>query len=367
MRLGLRELVRKPGRFAVATATLTLIAILLMFLSGLVDGLVRLATGAYLAQPAQLLVLSDDAKGVLAASALTTEQREAVAKAAPGAEIGGVGSITLGARVGDEQSRDITSVQLRGYELPPAGLPTPPPAGEVWADADLDLVFDVGETLLLGGGRYRVRLAGFVGKDANPALGGLWASLDTWRAATESARPGQTLPADFVQGLVVATPDTELGRLASSIDTATGTTQTRTIPDAAAALPGVSAQQTTFWQIIGITVVVALLVVALFFALLTAERKPLYGVLKALGATNRALFAGVVVQALVLAAIAAAIGVGVTVLAVALIPPRTVPFWPSVGGIAGGVGLIALAAVLGSVFSLRTVLRVDPAAAIGGN
>ena len=40
MRLALRELVRRPGRFAVATAILTLIAALLMFLGGLLDGLV---------------------------------------------------------------------------------------------------------------------------------------------------------------------------------------------------------------------------------------------------------------------------------------------------------------------------------------
>ena len=39
MRLALRELRRRPGRFGVATVILTLIAILLMFLGGLLDGL----------------------------------------------------------------------------------------------------------------------------------------------------------------------------------------------------------------------------------------------------------------------------------------------------------------------------------------
>lgn len=367
MKLGVRELVRKPGRFAVAAITLTLIAILLMFLGGLVDGLLRLATGPYLAQPAQLLVLSEDAKGSLAASSITDEQREAVTSAVPGARVGGVTTLTLGARVGDAQNRDVSAVQLRGYELAPAGVPEHPTLNEVWADEDLEARFDVGDTLLLGGGRYEVKLAGFVARGENPALGGLWASLDTWRAVAESARPGQKLPAGFVQGLVVATPNGEADDLSTRIDKATGDTQTRTIADAAMAIPGVKEQQTTFWQIMGITVVVALLVVALFFALLTAERKGLYGVLKALGATNRGLFAGVIVQALILAGLAAAIGVAATALAAVLIPPGTVPFSPSVAGVAGCVALIAGAAVLGSVFSLRTVLRIDPAAAIGGN
>ena len=54
-----------------------------------------------------------------------------------------------------------------------------------------------------------------------------------------------------------------------------------TVPQAIEALPGVSQQQTVFNQIIGITVVIALVVVGLFFALITVERIGLYGVLKA--------------------------------------------------------------------------------------
>ncbi len=55
-----------------------------------------------------------------------------------------------------------------------------------------------------------------------------------------------------------------------------------------------------FNGIIGTTFAVAVLVVALFFALLTLERIPLYGVLKAMGSSSRQLFSGVVAQALVI-------------------------------------------------------------------
>lgn len=367
MKFGFTELVRRPARFAVATVTLTLIAVLLMFLGGLVDGLVRLATGPYLAQPAQLLVIGDDAKGSLSASAISDTQRAEVVRSAPGAEVGAFSSVSLGARVGDGEGRDLTSLQLRGYELAPNGLPEPPAFGEVWGDFDLESSFEVGQSLFLGAGRYEVKLVGFVDRGANPALNGLWGSMDTWRAVAESARPGQRLPDDFTQGLVVATSDVDLTTLAASIDEATGTTLTRTIEDAAASVPGVAEQESTFGLVMGITVVVGLLVVALFFALLTAERKGLYGVLKALGATNRAVFSGVIIQALCLAAIAAMIGVVATIMGAVLIPAGTVPFSPSIASTASCVGLITGAAVIGSVFSLRTVLKIDPAAAIGGN
>ena len=61
MRLALRELRRRPGRFAVAAVILTLIAMLLMFLGGLLDGLLGSSTGAYRAQRADLIVYATDA------------------------------------------------------------------------------------------------------------------------------------------------------------------------------------------------------------------------------------------------------------------------------------------------------------------
>ena len=59
MKLALRELIRRPGRFVTATLILTLIAVLLMFLGGLLDGLTRSATGAVRAQDADAIVYSD--------------------------------------------------------------------------------------------------------------------------------------------------------------------------------------------------------------------------------------------------------------------------------------------------------------------
>ena len=59
------------------------------------------------------------------------------------------------------------------------------------------------------------------------------------------------------------------------------------------------------------TIAIAGVVVALFFALLTVERLSLYGVLKALGARSSTLFAGVVAQvAVVVTAVASVVAGG---------------------------------------------------------
>jgi putative ABC transport system permease protein len=116
-----------------------------------------------------------------------------------------------------------------------------------------------------------------------------------------------------------------------------------------------------------VTIVIAVVVVALFFALLTVERAGLYGVLKAIGAGSGTLFAGVLAQAVVVTLIAAAIGIVVSLAVGLAIPPGTVPFELSPTRIATSVAYLLAAAVVGCVFSLRRVLRIDPASAIGGS
>ena len=140
-----------------------------------------------------------------------------------------------------------------------------------------------------------------------------------------------------------------------------------TITQAADALPGVSQQRSVFNQIIGVTAVIAIVVIALFFALLTVERIALYGVLKAIGASSRTLFAGVVLQAVVVALVASLIGIVASLILEALIPAGTIPFVATPARLMSSVAILLVAAVVGCAFSLRRVLRVDPAAAIGGS
>ncbi|HVC66016.1 MAG TPA: hypothetical protein VND44_00310, partial [Acidimicrobiales bacterium] len=75
MTLALREMRRRPGRFGIATVILTLIAILLMFLGGLLDGLVASSTGAFRSQRADALVYSASSRNSLERSRIEPEVR----------------------------------------------------------------------------------------------------------------------------------------------------------------------------------------------------------------------------------------------------------------------------------------------------
>jgi putative ABC transport system permease protein len=367
MRLALRELVRRPGRFVTATAILTLIAILLMFLGGLLDGLIRSATGAVRAQDADALVFSESSQASFLRSRIEPGLATTLESELP-VEVGGLGVVQLGARVPGNGPRDLANVALWGYELAPEGVPEPAGPGEVWADETLraDGV-EIGQELLLGPARTPVTVVGWVEDTSYNGQGSLWADVDTWREVLNTNRPDAALAEGVYQSLVVRSA--ELGpETPAAVESTTGPDYIAlTVSEAIDEIPGVTEQQTTFNQILGVTVVIAVVVIALFFALLTVERTALYGVLKAIGARSRTIFAGLVGQAVVVTLVAATIaGLAVVLLDLA-IPPGSIPLYVSASRILTSVVLLLVAAVLGCAFSLRRVLRIDPASALGSS
>ncbi|HEU5302594.1 MAG TPA: FtsX-like permease family protein [Acidimicrobiia bacterium] len=368
MRLALREMRRRPGRFVIAVVLLTLVAALLMLLGGLLDGLIARSIGAIEAQRADLVTFSSTAERSFLRSRIDPATREAVA-AVPGvARVGGLGVLQVGARVPGNGPRDLVDVALFGYEIAPQGVPRPPRLGEAYADRLLeDSGVRVGQQLLVGPARTPVEVVGFVDDVSYSGAGTLWASAATWRRAQEQNKPNAAVASGVFQALVVdGTRDA--AALARAVDEASGgATETVTVAEAADSVGGVREQRSVFNQIIGVTVVIAIVVIALFFALLTVERTALYGILKAIGARSQTLFGGVVLQAVIVAAIAAAIGGVLALVFDALIPSGAIPYQLVPGRVVTSAVSLVLAAVAGSTFSLRRVLRIDPASAIGSS
>lgn len=368
MRVALRELRRRPSRFATATVILTLIASLLMLLGGLLDGLTDNATSAVAAQRGDAIVFSSTAESSFLRSRIDPRTRSTVEQVDGVDAVGGIGVAQLGARVPGNDERDLADVALFGYEIPPEGVPDPPGPGEAYADRSLEAGgIEEGMTIEVGPQRTPIEIVGWVDGLVYSGQGSLWVQPTTWRDVVNQNRPDAGVGEDVFQALVVqVAPGEDPAEVVQRIDAATdGATATLTLDDAVEAIPGVTEQRSTFNQIIGVTVLIAVIVVALFFALLTIERTALYGVLKALGATSGSLFAGVVLQAVVVTAVASAIGAGLAALFDLVVPAGGIPYTLLVPRVAGSVLLLVFAAVLGCTFSLRRVLRIDPASAIG--
>lgn len=361
--LPVRELRRRPSRFAVATVVLAFLATLLLFLGGLLDGLFLGSTGAIRAQRVDAIVFSADARDSFLRSRIDADLRADVEGVAAVGEVGGLGFVLLGAVV--PGTDELADVAVAGYEVPPAGLPEPPADGQGVADSRLrDAGASVGDVVLVGPAASPIEIVGFVDDTAYLLQSTIWVNLPTWRTVQNANRPDAAVSDSVVQALVVRGVDGNVVE-PTVIDLATdGATRSLTVDDAVYALPGVEQQESTFNQIISSTLVVVLAVVGLFFSLLTIERLGLYGVLKAIGASDRRLFAGVVLQAVVVTVVAF-VGGALLALLAAVGLPDGVPLQLTGGRfVSTFVGLL-VASVLGSAISLRRLTRVDPASAIG--
>jgi putative ABC transport system permease protein len=222
----------------------------------------------------------------------------------------------------------------------------------------------VGTTVEVGPARTPIEVVGEVDRAGFQGQGSLWVAPETLAEVVTANAPGDALPPGASQALVVAVEgDADPEDVAAAVDDATGTTSTLTAGAAADAVPDIGGG--VIQQIIGLTVVIAVAVTALFFALLTAERAPLYGVLKAVGARTGTLLAGVVAQALVLAAIGSALALAAAAAFDAAVPPDGVPFQLTLRAVALALAALLGAAVAGAALSVRRVARIDPARAIG--
>jgi len=186
--------------------------------------------------------------------------------------------------------------------------------------------------------------------------------VPTWRAMRDAVRPelrGQ--PTGINTIALVTEPNASLEAIAAAVPGTTVLTAEAT----GLAIPGVEQQNSTLNSIIYTTLAVAALVVALFFALLVLEKRELFAAPKALGTSTGRLGRGVIIQALVASALGVVIG-AVLARLFGLIIPAGVPALFRTETLVTIAVFTLVAGVVGAVFSLRRIAKIDPATAIGG-
>jgi len=128
-------------------------------------------------------------------------------------------------------------------------------------------------------------------------------------------------------------------------------------------LPGYSAQVLTFSLMIGSLIIIASTVLGIFIYVLTLQKRPVLGILKARGVPTSYLIRSGCAQTLVLSVAGIGIGLLLTI-ATSLVLPRAVPF-----RISAPLDLLIVTAfiaisVIGGFISVRVISRIDPVEAI---
>ncbi|MEM9562398.1 MAG: ABC transporter permease [Actinomycetota bacterium] len=365
MSIALKELLRQPRRFSAVTGAMTLLIVLLVVLGGFLDGLELSQTGAYRAHEGNVLVFDDASERQLQRSRVAASLVDELEASPEVDAVGGLdATFTVAGPAGAASGDELEDIALFGYDLSTDVLPEPPVAGEAIVDEQLRRVADVevGDTIEIGPSAEPVTISAIVDDLTNGAPT-VWVGVDEWRRLVALGNPSAVPPDGTAQILVVRPTGTTADAIAA-IDGVGEGLEPITVDEAIEALDVVQQQSSTFQGIISVTFIVVLLVVALFFALITLERVGLYAVFKALGARTGELLLGLSAQAVVISLVAIAVGFALSALFVSFLPPE-LPLRIEPGRLTQIALGTVVTALLGSLFTARRILRIDPAEAIG--
>ena len=120
----------------------------------------------------------------------------------------------------------------------------------------------------------------------------------------------------------------------------------------------------TFELMIGFLFVISLIVIAVFLYILTIQKMPNYAVLRAQGIPTKTLVGATISQSVILTFVGTLIA-WIVMYLMTLVLPAAVPLnfapWIMISGFAG----MLIMGVIGGLIPIRSILKVDPAQAIG--
>ncbi|HFL0212917.1 TPA: ABC transporter permease [Enterococcus faecium] len=356
MFLALNEIMHSKLRYALVAGVMFLIAYLVFFLTGLAYGLAQDNRTAVDKWEADSIVLSKDANSNLGMSMITKKIAEEVegGKVAYLAQTPGV--------VTSKDSTEEGKINVSFFGIDKNQFIMPNLVEGKAFDNDDEAVGDIslkeeyglaiGDTVKLSGSDKTFKLTGFTDHakfNVSPVLYTTINAYQEIRFEKEDTSENARINAIVVRGKISnLTEDLEQIKISKFINE----------------LPGYNAQVLTFGFMIGFLIVIAAIVIGIFIYVLTMQKINIFGVMKAQGITGGFIARSVVAQTFILSFVGILLGLLGTV-GTSLVLPDAVPFqsnWLFFGVISL---LMLVVAVLGALFSVRTIVKIDPLKAIG--
>lgn len=379
MFLALRELRFARARFGLMGGVITLIAVLMVLLSGLSSGLVNDGVSGLKSMPATAFAFNEGTKTDNAFSRSVVDPSRAEAwSTQPGVE-----DVTLmGSTIVNGATEDGTQVDLSLFGVETDSF-LAPAVGEgrgieavneiVVSPTAADAGVNIGSTVTLDRLDVELTVVGFTeGQATFGHVDMAYLPLETWQLiASGQSQPGtpteaQTGALEFDTASAVAIkaedgadPDFAAG------DSAAGTV-TSTLEESFGASPGYTAETMTLEMIQVFLYAICALVVGAFFTVWTIQRKHELAVLRAVGASTGYLLRDGIFQAVVILVLSTAVGVAAGLGMGAWLSGSAMPFALEAGPISTATAVTILMGVLGAAIAIVRISRVDPLAALGG-
>jgi putative ABC transport system permease protein len=358
MQLAWKEIKHSKKKYFLIEITLVLMIFMVIFLSGLANGLARAVSAAIENTPATGFILSNDAESLITLSHLDAEKYEEIQLSASGP----VAALSI----------QRTNINLKGsgnkldvtyFAIDPQEFLSPEVSkGEKLSSSGYSIVLDetfIEEGIQLGdivedsAAGIQMTVVGFT-RDAlygHSSVGYL--STDTYNNIKTALNPNYEA---FYNTAAIQ------GEGLGELDGLVFTDKTAIVDH----IPGYSAEQTTIRMILWVLVVISGTILGVFFYILTIQKQKQFGVMKAIG-MRMGEITGMITFQIALLALFGAFAGNLLAFSMAAFLPGSMPFY-----VKGSDALAVSAAFIGiSIFcgllSTRRIAKVDPLITIGGN
>lgn len=349
MFLAWNEIRRNKLKFGLIIGVLAMISYLLFLLSGLANGLINMNKEGIDKWHADAIVLNKDANQTVQQSIFNKKDIENKYKKQ--ATLKQTGEIVSNGHQKDnvlvfgvEKSSFLVPSLIEGHKATKDN--------EVLADETLkNKGFNIGDTLTLSQSDEKLHIVGFTESakyNASPVIFTNDATI---------AKINPRLTGDKINAVVVRDTNWKDKKLNQKLEAVS-------INNFIENLPGYKPQNLTLNFMISFLFVISATVIGIFLYVMTLQKTSLFGILKAQGFTNGYLANVVISQTLILALFGTAIGLLLTGVTGAFLPDA-VPVKFDVLTLLIFAVVLMIVSVLGSLFSILTIRKIDPLKAIG--
>ncbi|CAM3685122.1 ABC transporter permease [Erysipelothrix urinaevulpis] len=371
MYLALKEIKKEKLRFILIIVVTALIAFVVYFLASLAFGLAQLNRTSIDYWKSEGIIISKSANRNIYSSTIDLNKVEELSLNI----VDGINVASATVYINDEKQGTPTDLVFMGYDLNSRKITAPVIEGrtvnsenEIIISSNIRNEIDIklNDTVIVAKSKRQFKVVGFT-QDSN------YNTVPVAYVSKKMATQDMLLyEKDDPEIASVASPNTNLHERVSAIliydsgytDNFKDTDlEYINIDDFIKNLPGYQAQILTFGLMIVSLATISSIIIGIFMYILTMQKKSIFGVLKIQGYQNLYIMKSVLYQSILLIIVGFSIGLLLTIVTVNYLPAK-VPveiFWP----LNIVVTLFAVVcSFLGTLFSARNVLKIDPLEAL---
>lgn len=362
MKLAWKELKHSKTKYLLIESILVLMIFMVVFLSGLANGLGWAISASIDKTDAEYFVISTDAEKLIAISNMDTEILDQVASQTKDKVTNlNIKRSNVNTLV-DEKKLDITYFTIdpnsflapeitEGEALSKSSTEYPVVLDDSFKDQDIALG-DVVEDSVTG---LQLTVVGFTKDEVYGHSPVGFIGTDTFTALNQEVNSAyiEKYNAIAIQGSDINNINIKGFEV---VDKATIINN----------LPGYAAEQLTIKMILWVLVIISAAVLGVFFYVITIQKQKQFGVLKAIGMKMSELTRYIMSQVLILSIIGVIIGNLISI-GMASMLPSSMPFDLQIPTVIIISVVFVIISLLTSLVSIRKVAKVDPIVIIGGN